>query len=206
MATNAKQRFDDVMVRCDSLVAQSQGSPMCDDTLRAAVVLAVSALDMYAADRFAEEFVPELKRKTPSKEDVDFFTEIGVGIKEVLGVLKETPKKPYKRLRKLLDDYLSRNSMQSFSQIERLYKYYGLPKIIDNACEKSGAKTLKNRVGKMLERRNEIVHNCDYDGKNALQPILRKDVEYWIRSLKKLVDNMEQIIHNRFQIVKGETK
>ncbi|MBQ7188933.1 MAG: hypothetical protein IJR99_05900 [Kiritimatiellae bacterium] len=206
MATTAKQRFDDVMDRCDSLVAQSQGSSVCDDILRAAVVLAVSALDMYAADRFAEEFVPELKRKTPSKEDVDFFTEIGVGIKEVLGVLKETPKKPYKRLRKLLDDYLSRNSMQSFSQIERLYKYYGLPKIIDNACEKSGAKTLKNRVGKMLERRNEIVHNCDYDGKNALQPILRKDVEYWIRSLKKLVDNMEQIIHNRFQIVKGETK
>ena len=199
MPTNAKQRFDNVMDRCDNLVAQSQGSSVADDMLRAAVVLAVSALDMYAADRFAEEFVKELKRRTPSKEDVDFLTEIGVGVMEVLGVLKETPKKPHKRLRKLLDDYLSRSAMQSFSHIERLYKYYGLPKIIDNACDRSGYKKLKLRIGNMLDRRNEIVHNCDYDGKNSLQVISRKDVDYWIKSLKSLVDNMEQIIQNKFE-------
>lgn len=201
MGTNAKQRFDEAMNRCDNLIVISHNSDevlLKGELLRYAIVLAVSALDMYAGDRFGENFVSELKSHPPADKDIKFLDKIHVGMKDVLELLRETPKHPYRRMRTLVDEYLSRNSMQSLKKIDELYEYFGLPKITSCACKKAKRKALHKCIGKLLDRRNKIVHGCDYNGQNVLQKISEKEVRRWIEAVKRLVANMEDIVVKKF--------
>ena len=201
MSTNAKQRFDETIIRCDTLLDVAHNSSemsLKDDILRYTIVLAVSALDMYAGDRFGENFVSVLKSHSPNKADIQFLEKIHVGMIDVLELLRETPKHPYRRFRTLVDEYLSHNSMQSLMKIDDLYAYYGLPKITKQACEKAKRKNLYKVIGKLLRRRNQIVHGCDYNGLNVVQGISETEVRRWIKSLKLLIENIEVILIKRF--------
>lgn len=206
MKKNAKQRFDDTIKRCESLIelsgnqciAQLSNTDLKGELLRYAAVLAVSALDMYAGDRFGENFVSVLKNHPPCKRDTDFLDKIRVGMIDLLELLRETPKRPYRRMRTLVDEYLSRNAMQSLNKIDDLYKYFDLPKITDRACVVAKRTKLKASVLKLVRRRNAIVHGCDYNGQNMVQRIDEKNVKRWISDVKCLVEGMDKLITEKF--------
>ena len=206
MKKNAKQRFDDTIKRCESLIdlsrdqyiAQLPNADFKGELLRYAAVLAVSALDMYAGDRFGENFVSVLKNHPPCKRDTDFLGKIGVGMIDLLELLRETPKRPYRRMRTLVDDYLSRNSMQSLGRIDDLYSYFGLQKFTDRASAVAKRKTLKARDSKLVKRRNDIVHGCDYNGQSVVRGIGEKDVKRWVTDVKSLVEGMDKLITSKF--------
>ena len=206
MKKNAKQRFDDTIKRCESLIdlsrdhyiAQLPNADFKGELLRYAAVLAVSALDMYAGDRFGENFVSVLKNHPPCKRDTDFLEKIGVGMKDILELLRETPKRPYRRMRTLVDEYLSHNSMQSLSRIDNLYKYFNLPEITMRASVAMKRKRLKASVSKLVLRRNDIVHGCDYNGQSVVRGIEEKDVKRWVANVKSLVEGMDKLITSKF--------
>lgn len=206
MKTNAKQRFDDTIKRCESLIdlsrdhyiAQLPNADLKGELLRYAAVLAVSALDMYAGDRFGEKFVSVLKSHVPCKRDTDFLDKIHVNMIDLLELLRETPKRPYRRMRTLVDEYLSRNAMQSLNKIDDLYKYFDLPKITDRASVVAKRTKLKASVLKLVRRRNAIVHGCDYNGQNVVQRIGEKEVKRWIADVKCLVEGMDKLITEKF--------
>ena len=206
MKTNAKQRFDNTIKRCEAIIElandqyikQRPNADIKGELLRYAAVLAVSALDMYAGDRFGEKFVSVLKSHTPCKRDTDFLERIHVNMIDILELLRETPKRPYRRMRTLVDEYLSRNAMQSLNKIDDLYKYFDLPKITDRASVVVKRTKLKASVIKLVRRRNVIVHGCDYNGQNVVQRIDEKDVKRWIADVKRLVEGMDKLITEKF--------
>lgn len=200
---NAKQRFDATLNRCSGLVSL-HASHKNDDLLRAAVVFAVSAFDMYAADRFAEHFIPYIKSHEPTKRDDKFLSDIGFTAKETILMITHTRKRPFRRIRKVLDEYLSRKPMQTFSSVNKLYGYYGLKDIIARADRKKKSTKLSTIVEKLVHRRHEIVHAADYNGKNALKSIAERDVRKGIEALSILVSNMDFIICNSFSSRKSK--
>lgn len=206
MKKNAKQRFDDTIKRCETIIelskdlyiAQLSNGDLKGELLRYAAVLSVSALDMYAGDRFGENFVSVLKNHSPCKRDTDFLEKIGVGMKDILELLRETPKRPYRRMRTLVDEYLSRNSMQSLGRIDNLYKYFDLSEITMRASVAMKRKRLKASVSKLVKRRNDIVHGCDYNGQSVVRGIEEKDVRRWVADVKCLVEGMDKLITGKF--------
>ena len=202
MKKNAKQRFDDTIKRCETIIelskdqyiAQLSNGGLKGELLRYAAVLSVSALDMYAGDRFGENFVSVLKNHPPCKRDSDFLEKIGVGMKDILELLRETPKRPYRRMRTLVDEYLSRNSMQSLGRIDNLYKYFDLPDITVRASVAMKRKKLKISISKLVKRRNDIVHGCDYNGQSVVRGIKEKEVRRWVADVKCLVAGMDKLI------------
>jgi len=206
MKKSAKQRFDDTIKRCETIIelsedqyiAQLSNGDLKGELMRYAAVLAVSALDMYAGDTFGEKFVSVLKSHTPCKRDTDFLDKIHVNMIDILELLRETPKRPYRRMRTLVDEYLSRNAMQSLDKIDDLYKYFDLPKITARACAVAKRTKLKASVLKLVRRRNTIVHVCDYNGQNVVQRIDAKKVKRWIADVKCLVEGMDKLIVEKF--------
>lgn len=198
MATTAKQRFDETINRCRRLIALYQENDPNPDFLRAAVVIAVSGLDMYAVDRFMEEFVGYVKTHPIDEKMVELLEKRGLSLGVALDIIKCGTARPMRMLRTVIEKGYSKTSMQSFDNIDDLYSYYKLGKLTENAEKKAGRKSLKGSIGKLITRRHEIVHAADYNGKNCLQEIKCEQVSKRVNDLKIFVESMDAIISNKF--------
>ncbi len=207
LTTSALQRFQSTMDRCKKILTLHDSNCCEPELLRLVVVLAVSGFDMYAADRFAEAFIPFVKGRDLTPKDDEFFTEIGLNARGAIEIMKSSPKRPLRGIRRVVDEYLSHTAMQSERGINKLYRFYGFTQFLDDvfAPKKRRQKTKTERKTKiakdftdMIQRRHQIVHNADYDGKYHVQSIEVKTVEKWLASLQETVKRFETRLAARF--------
>lgn len=206
--TNAKKKFDQTIVRCEKLVhdfseikqayenEQVTFEPS-QDLLRAAIVLSVAAFDAYATDCFAEKFVDHVKRFGTNDEIEIMLTKAGFDIKFSLELL--SAKRPYRRIRTLIDHYYSNYVTEKLDVIDKLYEMYGIRQFTYNAANRSGKdpQRLLGSVQKLVNRRHSIAHDSDYNEHGKLKRVNATDTNR-MNDLKLLVDNMDAIIENKF--------
>lgn len=206
--TNAKKKFDQTIVRCEKLVhdfseikqayenEQVTFEPS-QDLLRAAIVLSVAAFDAYATDCFAEKFVDYVKRFGTNDEIETMLTKAGFDIKFSLELL--SAKRPYRRIRTLIDHYYSNYVTEKLDVIDKLYEMYCIRQFTHNAANRSGKdpQRLLSSVQKLVNRRHSIAHDSDYNEHGKLKRVNAMDTNR-INDLKLLVDNMDAIIENKF--------
>lgn len=206
MASKAFAKFHKTARRCDTLVdtyttihamnAAGENVPSAPkDIIRAAVVLAVAALDAYVTDVFVEKLATYLKRHRPDDSLVELLLEAGLDTREALSLL--TMERPYRRIRNLVRSYYAQYTTQRFDVIDSVFLVYRLNKITDAASRKTRKAHIKRRVEDLIVRRHEIVHAGDYNQANRIQDIDEAKVKRWIKALEDLVTAMDEIICNR---------
>jgi hypothetical protein len=129
------------------------------DMARFGVVLAVAAMDDYFTRKYAEVFVPVLKRHGLNKHCSDMLEDAGLDIRSAIELL--TMDRPYSRLRKLAQDNYSNYTTQNVGKIDDLFKTIGITKLSLHAQNRSKRKTLISSIDKMVKRRHKIVHTGD---------------------------------------------
>lgn len=205
MPTKAFAKFKKTIIRCEELVStyetlhlqhqQNQEIPAPKDMIRAAVVLAVAALDAYATDVFSEKLVQYLKSFKPDQSLINLLNEAGLDTKEALYLI--TMERPYRRIRTLINNYYSTYTTQRFEVIDKLFLHYRLKDITKNAASISGKKHLKSSVEKLIMRRHEIVHSGDYNSYGKITSIDSTPIKKRISHLEELVVNMDKLICKR---------
>lgn len=197
-------------MRCEKLCILYKTSSN-DDLLRAAVVLGVAALDGYVVDRFMDVLVDYIKTTNLTKGKILFLEEAGFKLKDALEIIRERKERPFRHIRTIVERAYEHNSMQDFDIIGSFYGFLGLPRIVvDSARMAAKAARVKNARGKtagqriiddlraMMDRRQDIAHSADYNGKNRLNKMVQKEVEKWLKYLGIFVDSMEKIMQNKF--------
>ena len=201
----AKLKFDKTINRCMDLVslyeqlkADNPGMNFSQDILRGAIVLAVAAFDAYATDCFAEHFVVYIKTNKIDASLEELLEKAGFTTKFALSLLKT--ERPYRKIRTLIDRYSCKYTTQKLQVVDDLFKNYHIKNLTLNAAQKSGknAKRLLNSVTTVIERRHSIVHDGDYNEHNRIKSVVDTDLKR-IGDLKILVENMEDIIENKFK-------
>jgi len=207
MSSKAHKKFKKTIKRCEELVATYkilydvrktiEEVPAPKDIIRASVVLSVAALDAYITDVFSEKLVSYLKCYNPDKELVELLNEAGLDTKEALTLI--TMERPYRRIRTLIEKHYDSYTTQRFDVIDKLFLPYRLNKITENAQNKSGRKQLLSSVGKLIERRHDIVHSGDYNSHENIKPINEDQIARRIKDLELFVLNLDEIICNRIR-------
>jgi len=167
------------------------------DMGRAGIVIAVSAMDDYFTRRFAECVVPLLKSRKFSKKLTNFLGDCGLDVSAALELL--TMERPYRRIRKLVDDHLSRHTTQRFKAIDSLYEKTGLSGFSAGIEKRTKRRQLKVSVEKLVERRHDIVHKGDMNFNGRVSDLSYKQAIKRIEDAKLFVDTAEEIIAARMK-------
>ena len=141
----AKDRFDAVMNRCENLI-KLYNSSKNDDVLRMVVVLGVAALDSYASNRFMDECIPYIRKGCDETVAAKFLENLGFTLEDAIGVLKSGGNRPLRKVRTIVERIHEKDSQQSFTKIDDLFKSYGLQNISKNASRKIGRKTTEKKL------------------------------------------------------------
>ena len=150
------------------------------DLIRSAIVLAVSGMDAYFTSRFTENLISFIKNKGTTRQLVDVLQKAGLNTEQALQMI--TMDRPYRRIRTLVDQYLSEYTTQRFDVIDRLFEIYGINNLTTNAQGLTKRKALIKSIGRTIKRRHEIVHKGDYNSHDKL-----KEVDH-TRSKKQIAD------------------
>jgi len=205
MSSKAYDKFRKTLNRCESLLdsyrklrdvaEQEDAPPASKDIVRGAVVLAVSALDAYVTDVFAEKLVSYLKTYEPDEALISLLNDAGLDTEEALTMISMD--RPYQRVRTLIRHHYLTHTTQQVDVIDEMFLPYRLKKITDNAEKKAGRKTLCTSVQKLVKKRNRIAHSGDYNAHGRIRSIDEEVVERRMDDMELLVKNMDDIICNR---------
>lgn len=200
--SKAKEKFDKTIARCNDMVhlythLKENGEAASQDILRGAIVLSVAAFDAYATDCFSEHFINYIKKYNIDNSIITLLTDAGFDVRFALDLIKTD--RPYRKIRTIIDKHYSKYTTQRIKVIDDLFQLYHIDKITKNAAKKAGKKpeTFLKSVERLVERRHCIVHDGDYNDHNRITNVTSTDIKR-IETLKVLVDNMEEIINNRF--------
>ena len=100
-------------------IEQYNAQPELADMGRAGIVIGVSAFDDFFTRRFSECVVPVIKSGNANKPLIEFLGRCGLDVTAALALL--TMERPYRRIRKLVDDGLERKTTQKFDTIDKLF-------------------------------------------------------------------------------------
>lgn len=205
---SAKHTFDRTMKRAEGQITfykrlldvnwrKTKAPPQDElvEVVRTAVILGVSAFDAYFTDRFAEAFVPYIKKHGPTNGIISLLEEAGLDLRGALALLGM--QRPYRRIRTIVDNHLDRHVTQRFDAIDKLFQSYGIKQLCSHAEKKVGRTKLLIRISKLIERRHAIVHNGDLTNHGQLRSINFNDVEKRLSDISLLVDSCDQIITSR---------
>jgi len=168
---------------------------LCDDMMRAAVVLSVAAMDTYFTRKFAEVLVPYLKKKkTPPARLVNLLHQAGLDTEQALVIIGMD--RPYARIGSLMRAHLSRYTTQHFDKIDELFVCLGIADLCKHAEAKAKKKKLRGVVRALVQRRHEIAHEGDLNGHDKLQAVDAAQLLRRMRSLDLFVENADAIIEN----------
>jgi len=205
MGTKAFSKFKKTIHRCIDLVLTyekmhqlhglGQELPASKDILRAAVVLAVAALDAYSTDAFSEKLVPYLKKYKADQSLIDLLREAGLDTKEALALI--VMERPFRRIRTLISNYHSTYTTQRFDVIDKLFLSYRLKNFTSSAEAKTGKRRLRASVENLVMRRHEIVHDGDYNSYGRIKEIDCAQVKRKINNLQILVSSMDDVLCSR---------
>lgn len=207
---NAKNRFDATIERCYDLVDDFEagsGAKKNADLLRAAVVLAVAALDKYCKDRFMESFGAYYDRTFRNRgldgKHMAYLKKVGITTEDMLKIYMENADRsamhPARWIGEKLQAHLYKETFQSGKAISELFQFYGLEDIITHAVEKGGNKRdIWKKVEMLVARRHQITHAADYES-DTLAKLDKKTVEEWLGALVEFVGCVHAIVGNRFK-------
>lgn len=189
------------MDRADALLAQASrtADPLTsDDTRRASIALGVAALDTYLhwalADTPLEEMPTALKGL-----DVPFGDLVDLSEAMVLDRAKIRPKV---RARGVLERVILKMTFQSSRGVEDAMRMLGkrkaFNKISTEIVPPQGVQDIKDRLNRIVHRRNQIVHEGDLQRQSRPQQIKREstgdatiqsDLD-WLRALIEAIDKV----------------
>ena len=167
------------------------------DMGRASIVLAVSGMDQYFTRRFCELLVPFLKSHGPTEGLIDMLGEAGFDTKEALIAIGM--RRPYRRIRTLVETHLENYTTQRFEVIDNLFLSIGLKDLSLNAEKKTKRTTVISSITKLVQRRHAIAHAGDLSKHGKLCPIDFKQLKKRFKDLEDLVNAADQIIENRLK-------
>lgn len=195
--------FERTINRCINLInfyisnASSSSNNPPKDIIRGAVVLSVSAFDKYVTDVFAEKIIDYIKKYKIKRTLVKLLEDAGLNVAATLELIKM--QRPHRRIRTLIEKHYCKFTTQKFYVIDEIFLKYDISDITSKAAFKDGKKLLKRSVEKLIERRHQIAHNGDYDKYHKIIDIKEDAILRRIKNLKTLVQNMDEIIENRFK-------
>ena len=165
------------------------------DMSRAAIVLAVAAMDSYFTDVFAERFVPFLKRKGPSPQMVEFLEEAGLNTECALQLL--AMKRPYRRIRTLIETHLELRTTQKIAVIDKLFLIYGLKDFSHHVQRLRKRKKLTAAIDDLVKRRNKIAHKGDVNSHGRVIPVDPEQTKRRLQSVLTYVSGADELLHKR---------
>lgn len=204
---SARSRFDATIKRSNDLINLTRDhthfklpAEVSRDLCRSALLLAVGAMDAYFTSRFSEHLVPFLKslgatQKPRIPDDlVKLLSDGGLDVRTSLELL--TMRKPYRRIRTIVDDHLKKETTQRPHKIDALFRCYGIAHLSANAAKRSQRKKLLESVAWAVNRRNEIAHDGDMNLHNRTRPIEQGETVRRIADIVLYVSKCEEIIDN----------
>ena len=127
-----------------------------DDLIRSAVIVSVAALDHYFTSKFSDILVRHLKTRTPSKELLSILEKAGLTTRVALELA--IMKRPFRRIRTMLQNHLSRYTSHRVEAIDKLFCSVGLIGLCGRVEAKVKRKSLLKRIDQLVTLRNEIAH------------------------------------------------
>ncbi len=122
----------------------------------------------------------------------ELLEDAGFGVKEALELLHE--KKPYIRIRKILELHLEMYITQSVDKINKLFRAYGFKDICKSAEGKCRSTILITSAKKLVKRRHEIVHDGDYMKNGKLKSFNQDQITKQVGCMDKLVYACDEIL------------
>lgn len=195
------QAATDVMDRADALLAQASSTTdplVADDTRRAAIALGVAALDTYLHWALADT---PLKQMPTALKGLDVPFGDLVDLSEAM-VQNRAKIRPKVRARGVLERVILKLTFQSSRGVEdamlMLGKRKAFNKISTEILPPQGVQDIKDRLNRIVHRRNQIVHEGDLQRQSRPQQIKREstadatiqtDLD-WLRTLIDAIDRV----------------
>jgi hypothetical protein len=166
------------------------------DMSRASIVLSVAAMDAYFTDVFVERLVPFIKKKGPTKSLTDFLNQAGLDTACALQLL--TMKRPFRRIRKLVESHLETVTTQKFEAIDRLVGVYNFKDFSTNVAKysKKGDRLLLI-IKQLVVRRHRIAHEGDLNMHGKPKQIEASDVRRRINAVVLFVAKSDELLHRQ---------
>lgn len=178
--------------------AQRAGLPDDRDLLRSAVALAAAGMDAYFTDRFSESLVKFLKKRGPTDDLIKLLAQAGLDAKAALEMI--TMKRPYRRIRTLVEAFLADYTTQKQRVIDELFKVYGVKNLCANAQGIAKKKKLLTSVAAAVSRRHSIVHAGDLNAHDRTRPIDDKLAARYIKNIELFVVSCEAMLVKALRI------
>lgn len=200
--TVAKRSLDLIALQApvERIMALAPTTPPIDlsDMTRAAVVLAVAAMDAYFTDVFAERFVPFLKKKGATKAMVQLLEDAGLNTECALELLAMD--RPYRRIRKLVEAYHQHITTQRHTVIDELFLAYGLKDFSSNVEKLKRRKTLLKSLTTLVQRRHCIAHEGDLNAHSRVRAIDPAKTKTRIEDLIAFVSGADELLQRQLPI------
>lgn len=206
--SNAYMKFESVIKRSLGMITvhellekllnhSEEEVPINDysDITRAAIVLAVAAMDSYFTNVFSEHLIAYIKKRGPTDKIVQLLKDAGVGTKCALELL--TMKRPYRRIRSIVMKHLARHVMQRVEAINKLFEAYGFKDFCEEVQKATQRPQIVSSIKKLVLRRHKIVHEGDVNSHGKLQPVNVRDTKKRICAVLKFVSKSDELIFNK---------
>ncbi len=163
------------------------------DILRAEVVLAVSALDCFIHDLVKQGMVETYQGiRTPSKQ----FEGYQIPVK-FLKLIENTDNVEEKSayLENAIKEINSKDSYQSPKNIDYILQYINITKIWQKVSDlmEIKAEDIRNELSLIIDRRNKIAHEADYDTLGFKAPIEQQNINDIVQFIAKFCESIYQI-------------
>jgi len=174
------------------------------ELLRASVVAAVSALDRYMHD-----LVLENSWKLLSKSEANIPKELkklnipALEVKRALTKIKKDPKaRPGNQIKKAIQVELHSSTFQGSGGIDKCVALLGVANFWTNVSNliqgNPGSKAVQDQLNKIVNRRNQIVHEADLERKisskkDMLRDITRKNANDYVTWIRQFVSAVDQL-------------
>jgi hypothetical protein len=168
------------------------------DMSRASVVLIVAGMDAYFTDVFAERLVPYLRSEGPTKQMIAILGEAGLDTECALKLL--AMKRPYRRVRKLIDAHLALKTTQRQHMIDELFLAYGLKDFCANVQKLKKRKNLLRSIALLVARRHKIAHEGDLNSHGRVNPIDPDKTRRQITAVLTFVSGADELLQRQMPV------
>jgi hypothetical protein len=166
--------------------AKKATSSSDDEMVRFGIVIAVAAMDDYFTSKFCSLIIPFIMEKELTEPLQKRFEDAGFTIKDAFEIIqhmqenKDGQTRPWSIIRNKIASSLSRKTVQNMDVLDSFFKTFGKANLSKKAFEKmrtkrgclSGsslrAKAYEKYMQELIERRHQIVHECDYNEKKVV--------------------------------------
>ncbi|MEM7242424.1 MAG: HEPN domain-containing protein [Pseudomonadota bacterium] len=202
-----KTQFDNTLARATDLLDifdqreadfAMHGVDLIDadrDLVRASMLLSVAGLDHYFTQKFCDKLVGYLKSNEPNDQLVKLLSNSGLNTKSALELL--VMDRPFRRVRTMVQDNLSRYTSHRTQKIDQLFQAMGYKKFCKNIEKRAGRRNLLKRVSRLVDLRNDIAHTAHLNSRGLPKAIDRDDVHSLVQDLSIFVAYADHEIEDK---------